>query len=505
MDTDVLIVGAGPTGLFLASELARYDCSVRVIDKGEGTSVHSKALTIHARTLEAFSTRGLADRFVRSGLEAKSARVFVSGTERAELPFYEIDSPYNFVLILPQGETEQFLLEEYQAYGGTVEWGSELLDLSVEEDSVTARIGQNGESRDLRARWVIGCDGAHSRVRRASGIEWEGEDIDVHFALMDADVRSDLLDDESFQAFLLDDGRFLGCIPMPGGTQRIILTLIEARDEDDLNRRFFQELLARHVEEDIEIQETDWISQFTIRQRVADSFRAGRVCLAGDAAHAHSPAGGQGMNIGLQDAHNLAWKLRAVLEDRAGSPVLDTYDAERRPVAERVVRYTGYGTSFGGRQSWGMRLLRPIAMSLVPKISALRAKLLDAVSQLDVDYADSPIVRSPFGRRAGDLSAGQFAGNLPLEDGSRMHDHLKKNGRHVGVLPESAEIPAPLSSNGVPVVRISESTLQDHDFQSDGVLVLRPDGYIGYAGPVEANDLLSKYLTDARWGGAGGH
>jgi 2-polyprenyl-6-methoxyphenol hydroxylase-like FAD-dependent oxidoreductase len=232
MDANVLIAGAGPTGLFLASELARLGVPVTVIEKGEGLSVNSKALTIHARTLEAFSTRGLAAPFVKKGLETERVRIFVGGTQRAELPLYEIDSAYAYILILPQSDTEEMLLERFQSLGGTVQWGTELVDLTVEDDQVMARVADGEGERRLQAQWLVGCDGAHSRVRRAHEIEWTGDDIDLHFALMDAHLQSEVIEDETFQVFVLEDGRVAGFIPLPDGRQRVIMAFIWPRRGD---------------------------------------------------------------------------------------------------------------------------------------------------------------------------------------------------------------------------------------------------------------------------------
>ena len=499
MDANVLIAGAGPTGLFLASELARLGVPVTVIEKGEGLSVNSKALTIHARTLEAFSTRGLAAPFVKKGLETERVRIFVGGTQRAELPLYEIDSAYAYILILPQSDTEEMLLERFQSLGGTVQWGTELVDLTVEDDQVMARVADGEGERRLQAQWLVGCDGAHSRVRRAHEIEWTGDDIDLHFALMDAHLQSEVIEDETFQVFVLKDGRVAGFIPLPDGRQRVIMALSGPVEETDLDRRFFQEQFATHVHEGIDVAEADWISHFTARQRVAGTFRDGRVFLTGDAAHAHSPAGGQGMNVGLQDAHNLAWKLAAVFEDRADARLLDSYDAERRPVAETIVRRTGGATRFGGKQSWWMQALRTTVLSVVPRIRFLRAKVLEVASQQNVDYAERPLVRDAGPGPTGALSMGQFVPDLALANGTMLHDHLEE-GKHVGLLPEGASVPPPLAEAFVSVVFVPESVMRKHGLQRREVLVVRPDGYLGYAGPLRADEALSTYLTNERWG-----
>lgn len=497
MDTDVLVVGAGPTGLFLAAELARFGVSVTIIDRKEGPSVHSKALAIHARTLEVFATRQCTNAFVERGLPIQKARLYAGGSERAQLPLDEIDSAYPFILSLPQSETEQLLLDQLQYNGEDVRWNTELRALSIEDDSVMALLDTPNDTQQLRARWVIGCDGAHSSVRREAEIAWSGEDINTPFALMDAEIDSTVIDDSTAQVFLLQDSRTILFIPLPDGRQRIILTLPQSYEESDLGRSFFQDQLAHHVDDQLTIQEIDWISSFSARQRVAGTFRRGRLCLAGDAAHAHSPVGGQGMNTGLQDAHNLAWKFAAVLQGPASTSLLDTYDAERRPIAETVVQLTGFGTRMVGELPWWTRMLRNAALTVLPKIGPVRRKLLGTVSQVNVTYADSPLTRDALGRNAGALRAGHFAPDLTLRDGSTLYSHLRTESP-IALISPAASVPSLLATSAVPVFEVPEAVLEEHPFPRNAVFLLRPDGYIGYTGATDADDALREYLT--LWG-----
>lgn len=494
MDTEVLVVGAGPTGLFLASDLARFGIAVTIIDRGDGPSIHSKALGIHARTLETFATRQFADRFVERGLPIQKARLYSGGTERAQLPFDEIDSAYPFILSLPQSDTEQLLLEQLHSCGGDVRWQTELNGLSLDDEGVTAHITDPENSYHLRTRWVIGCDGAHSRVRNEAGIGWSGEDINAPFALMDARIDSDVLDAETFQVFLLDDSRLILFIPLPDGRQRAILTLSQPLSEFEVDRAFFQTQLTEHVDKSLTLRDLDWISTFSVRQRVADSFRRGRICLAGDAAHAHSPVGAQGMNTGLQDAHNLAWKLAARLRDTAPETLMDSYDAERRPIAERVVQMTGLGTRFAGQMPGWMRFLRNSILTLLPKISALRSRLLAALSQVRINYQQSPLTHNELGRQEGSLRAGHFAPNLTGTSGADLYSTLTK-GRPVALVASTVSPPSLLADLEMPVLAVPPSTLEVHGTPSRALLIVRPDGYIGYAGFVENVAPLRTYLT----------
>ena len=493
MDTDVLVVGAGPTGLFVAAELTRAGISTTVIDKGNGPSTHSKALAVHARTLDTFATRQFASDVVERGLPVRVLRIFAGGTERAQLSIDDIASPYPYMLSLPQSVTERLLIDQLDAAGGGVEWNTELVDARDEEDGVTAHLDGAGE-RTVRARWLVGCDGAHSRVRQTADFGWAGEDIDAHFALIDAEIRSDVIDRSTAQIFVLDDGRNCGFVPLPGGGQRIILTLTEAPDAE-VDRAFFQDQLTTHVDPDLDVQTDEWASYFSVRQRVVDTYRQGRVCLAGDAAHAHSPVGGQGMNTDLQDAHNLAWKLAAVIDGDADTRLLDTYEAERRPLAEQVVRLTGRGTRLIGRQSWWLRILRITALTLLAHVDFLRTRFLGAISQTGVTHTDSPLVQNPLGQAAGSLRAGYFAPNLSLADDGALHDHLSPTS-HVALIPTGAPVPPPLTETELLVKRISESTLHAHDGPSSAVIVVRPDGYVGYSGSLDDDRTLREYLAE---------
>ncbi len=498
MDTEVLVVGAGPTGLFLAAELARFGVSVTIIDRKDGPSVHSKALAIHARTLEVFATRQFADAFVERGLRIQKARLYAGSRERAHLPLHEIDSAYPFLLSLPQSETEQLLLGQLQSFGEDVRWNTELRAVSSEEDGATAHLETPEGTQQVRARWVIGCDGAHSSVRRDAKLGWRGEDINTPFALVDAQVDSSVIDGSAAQVFLLQDSRTILFIPLPDGRQRVILTLPQAYEESALDRSFFQDQLAHHVDDQLALQEIDWISSFSARQRVADTFRRGRLCLAGDAAHAHSPVGGQGMNTGLQDAHNLAWKLAAVLQTSATASLVDTYDTERRPIAETVVQLTGFGTRIVGQLPWWTRVLRNAALTVVPKIGPVRRRLLGTISQVNVNYADSPLTRDALGRTAGDLRAGHFAPDFDVRDGSTLYSHLD-TGRPVALLSPASSPPNSLAESDLPVLEVTDAVLEEHSFPLNAVFILRPDGYIGYSGALDADDALKEYLT--LWGG----
>lgn len=498
MDPDVLIVGAGPTGLFLASELGRSGLSTTVVDESEGPSVHSKALAVHARTLEVFASRQFGDAFVERGLPIQQARILSGSTERAQLPLDEIESPYSFILSVPQSVTERLLIDELQSVGGRVHWGSEVVDVTSRSDGVTARLDTADGERSVHARWVVGCDGAHSRVRSAAGIGWEGTDIDNHFAFVDAEVEWNVLEAETAHLCLLDGGRVCLFIPLPGGQYRVICPLA-GPPRTDVDEAFLRDWLTVHVDSDLALSSIDWVSHFTVRQRLAETYRSGRVCLAGDAAHAHSPVGGQGMNMGLQDAHNLAWKLAAVLDGSAEEDLLDTYELERRPWAERVVRWTGRGTRFAGRSSWGAHALRSIAFFALSQLGPLRRHLLGVVSQTNIQYARSPLVCDRLGGVTGGLQGGQFAPNLELDDGTRLYSRLSPQ-THVALLPGDGAVPAPLAEAGLPVGRLSEASSPTGRGRREAVFVVRPDGYVGYAGAIDDFRSLETYLTRERWG-----
>ncbi len=329
-ETEILIVGAGPTGLALSAELRRRGFAPLTVDKlAEGANT-SRAVVVHARTLEVLEPLGVVPQLLAEGLQVPIFRVRDHDTPLITIDFSEIPSTYDFTLMCPQNRTEAVLLARLHALGGEVVRPGEVTGLTVTGDGARVHITGEGSTREVAARWVIGCDGMHSHVREAAGIAFPGAEYELSFAL--ADVRMDWpLPREEVTLFYSPEG-FMVVAPLPDNRHRIVAMADDVPREPSVE--YVQELLdARGPKEPpARVRESVWSSHFRVHHRVAASPRKGRVLLCGDAAHVHSPAGGQGMNTGIQDAVALAGVLADVLRG-GGDARLDEWAAERHQVA----------------------------------------------------------------------------------------------------------------------------------------------------------------------------
>jgi 2-polyprenyl-6-methoxyphenol hydroxylase-like FAD-dependent oxidoreductase len=408
-NTDVLIVGAGPTGLVLALWLAKLGARVRIIDKTAEPGTTSRAVAVQARTLELYSQAGLADAVVKHGRRAIAVNLWVAGKKAARAVFGDMGaglSPFPFALIYPQDEHERLLINHLSEAGVQVERRTELLGFENATDRVRARLKRpNGELEACEAAYIAGCDGAHSVVREALGIGFPGGTYAHLFYVADVEASGMAMDGELHVG--LDATDFLAVFPLKGeGRARLIGTVREEAEEQHDNLSW-NDVSQRVIEwMHIAVARVNWFSTYRVHHRVADHFRSGRAFLLGDAAHIHSPVGGQGMNTGIGDAVNLAWKLAAVLDGRASAALLDSYEPERIAFARRLVATTDQ--AFTGVTSPGpiARLVRlHIVPALIPALFALKAVrrfMFRTVSQTVVNYRGSSLSEG----RAGEVHGG---------------------------------------------------------------------------------------------------
>ncbi|MFM0393329.1 FAD-dependent monooxygenase [Paraburkholderia phytofirmans] len=351
-DVDVLVVGAGPVGLLLGTELQRDHVAVKVIDRMAGRGFFCKALGVTPRTLEIFDDLGIADRAIEAGvwLTGVETRVDATMVPARSMRVPEEGLPYGS-LSLAQYETEQLLEAAYAEHGGQVNYGCTLDSFTDNGDAVEAHLtGSQGESLAIRCKWLVGCDGAHSKVRSGLGLSFEGEQYPQTFALADVDVVWPYPRGPMYRFEWTDAARAkasLVAVPIRGATQRYRLSMIvpdervaslastDAPDFETICR-----LMLPLLPEGTQLSSMRWSSVYRVSHRIASAYGRGRVFIAGDAAHIHPPVGGQGMNTGLQDAHNLAWKLAYVAKGLTGPALLDSYPAERHPVGVEVVKST---------------------------------------------------------------------------------------------------------------------------------------------------------------------
>lgn len=398
MALDALVVGAGPVGLVMASELRRHGLSCRIIDRADGPSIWSKAQVIHARTLECFQDMGVVDEILAHGRTVSGSRIATPELQAiARIELGGIDSPYPYFLSLSQRETELLLAKHLeQTHDVRIERNVTLESYTQDADGVVAQLVHiDGSTEEVRVPWLLGCDGAHSVVRKTLGLPFEGSTYDQR--IVQADVRVDFphaVHDDEIAIFLGPQG-MLAFFPLPG-EHRYRMLAFDPGDERPVEIDLFKALLADRGPKGAELSDPAWMVDFRIHCRLAARYRVGRAFLSGDAAHIHSPAGGQGMNMGIQDAYNLAWKLALVQRGKAKETILDSYEAERRPIAESVLRATDASTK---GLATVISLKSPIAMGIrnhlmnfVTSLDVVKGRAGRSLSQIEVGYPKSPIV-----------------------------------------------------------------------------------------------------------------
>jgi 2-polyprenyl-6-methoxyphenol hydroxylase-like FAD-dependent oxidoreductase len=391
-DVAALVVGAGPTGLTMASELRRHGMGCRIIDRLSQPSRVSKALGIQPRTLELFEKMGIVDAVLTRGVQVHTANIYGIGQRVSRLDLRCVPSRYPFLLSLPQWVTEEILGAHIRQQGIEVERGVSLISLRQVRSGVEVVLElADGRLEQVRTRWLIGCDGPHSTVRHHLGLAFAGSTFDQSFAL--ADVRMNLSLPPHEAAFFWRGGDFIGCIPLPDNQYRLIVAYRpHAEPDGDVTLGELERALAACGWADTKVDDVVWSSRFVINQRKVAHYRQGSVFMAGDACHIHSPMGAQGMNTGIQDAFNLAWKLALVDSKKARPAVLDSYEAER----ERFGRHLLLGTNLVSRlallsRSQAVRL-RDHVIPFATGPQPVRTRTATLIAQLGVSYRRSPIV-----------------------------------------------------------------------------------------------------------------
>jgi 2-polyprenyl-6-methoxyphenol hydroxylase-like FAD-dependent oxidoreductase len=483
---DVLIAGAGPTGLVLALWLTTLGVKVRVIDKTAEPGTTSRALAVSARTLELYRQLGMADSLVLGGVKVAAANLWVEGKRVARLSLERMGeglTPYPFALIYPQDAHERVLVERLGELGVNVERRTTLLHFEQDSSGVTAVLERaDGSRQTCRAAYLAGCDGGHSRVREVLGIGFPGGTYSDIFFVADAQGSGPATNSEIH----VDLGRsdFLAVFPRQGtGRVRLVGTVIEqaAEDRGELTFDDVRDRVVRHLS--FTINQVNWFSTYRVHHRVAAKFRDGRAFLLGDAAHVHSPVGGQGMNTGIGDAVNLAWKLAAVLNAGAAESLLETYEPERIGFARRLVATTDRAFAMvtdQGPIAWRVRTrLIPLIAPPLFRLAATRRFWFRTVSQTGVQYRESSLSEGKAGRiHGGDRLPWTRTG---LHD--ENFDLLRTIWWQVHVYGEpKSRLSAACDDLGLPLhVLAWRPEMRRPGFIRGAFYLIRPDGYIALA------------------------
>ncbi len=388
----VLIVGAGPTGLTLASELLRHGVQCRIVDKLEAPGDKSKALAIHARTLEILENMNVVDKMLAAGNQAGGFSIYNGQHRVMQISTAELDSPYPCILMIPQPSTERVLTEHLESLGGKVERGVELLNFTQDQNGLTVKLKHlDVQEEVVVSQWLVGCDGAHSVVRKTLQLPFEGSAYEERFALGDFHVESSLPDDE-ISTFFHEDGALV-FFPMGNKRFRIMANMEESKivgDEPTLD--FLQSVADSRGNGNIKFSDPHWFAWFRIHRRSTPEYRVGRAFVAGDAAHIHSPVGGQGMNTGMQDVVNLAWKLALVVKGHADESLLDTYQGERHPVGQELLKGTDIATKVAVMRNPLAKQIRNHMIAFLSQQEVIVQRLRKVGTMMAVNYRTSPIV-----------------------------------------------------------------------------------------------------------------
>jgi 2-polyprenyl-6-methoxyphenol hydroxylase-like FAD-dependent oxidoreductase len=525
---DVLVVGAGPTGLTMASELMRYGVSCRIIDKLPSPSPFSKALGIQVRTLETFEDMGVIEPFLAEGVRLKGVNLYGDGKQLAHIRFDNIDLsdlPYPFGVILPQSHTERILMAHLAKQGGAVERPKELLKFTQNADGIEAVLQcADGTQETVHAAYIVACDGASSTIRQSLGLSFGGDTYKEAFWAADVTLDNELPTNEVNTIFHPDGLMMMFPLYPERRVYRLAMNVDTGEPTDKRPQaptiEQVQEVVQKRAPFALTITETHWLSAFRIHHRKIDQYRSGRVFLCGDAAHIHSPMGGQGMNTGIQDAYNLAWKIAAVQKGLAGKKLLESYHEEREPIASDLLKATDRMTKGATIRNPLMQKIRNRLVPLVAGTEMVQEKMMRTMGELNINYRDTGFVAQNWHGRGGDVEAGDRAPDAVLVNSKSGTEErlfeVYKDIRHIALLftgtnPSEADVRnlrriahelredygamldiryiamgdssnAILGNDGTPLLLDTTKTAHERYEVSTttALYLIRPDGYIGY-------------------------
>ncbi|GGJ71414.1 FAD-dependent monooxygenase [Virgibacillus salexigens] len=498
MGSDVLIVGAGPTGLALALSMAKQGVSTKIIDKAAGPGTASRAMAVMPRTLEFYDQFGFADEMVTESIKIENINLYVDGKKRARMHVGSLGegiSNYTSPFSFPQDEHEKLLLKKLSSFGVTVEWNTELISFQERQNNVTATLQSYDETVEEVFLYVCGCDGAGSAVRQEIQADFPGGTYEEKFYVMDIKATGKPVGSHNL-SLCLRDNSFVVLLPVrsTGTTRAIGVFPPQMSMQSDAGDN---EQLVSFIEKAYQLQVSDvnWFSSYNVHHRVASHFRKGRAFLVGDAAHIHSPAGGQGMNTGIGDAMNLGWKLAGVIQGKSNLKLLDTFEQERKTFAERLVNTTDQAFTRVVSKRLLDRVLRkqlaPVAIPFINRSNRIRQGLFRVISQTQISYPNSSISKG----EVGDIQAGD---RLP---------YTKENYKSLQMVDWQVHIYGSATSkmqhfcyeNGIKLYTFSfDSIAEGKGLQKEAIYLIRPDGHIGFTNSHQDINKLKAYLD--HWG-----
>ena len=486
MKPQVMIVGAGPVGLTMAGELTRYGVSVRIVDKEAHRTDKSKALVLWSRTLELLDRGAGSEAFIAAGQKVDAANIIAGDKLIAHVSLTGVKCRYPYGLMLPQSETER-LLEDYLTHLGiNVERQVEATGFTSNESSVTTTLHHaDGREESVESEWLLGCDGARSMVRHSLGLSFLGDTLQSDWILADIHLKGYPFPETELAIYWHAEG-VLAVFPISPGRFRVIgdvaVTDLVHPPEPTLDQ--VQALITQRGPSGLIASDPIWLSAFRVNERKVGDYRAGRVFLAGDAAHIHSPAGGQGMNTGMQDAFNLAWKLALVCHKTCPEGLLDSYSAERSAVGEKVLKAAGRLTAIAMLRNHTAQAVRNFVGHLMFGLAPVRAGFVNSMTELSIGYEHSPLngpsVRGISGPSAGERMA-PIVDQVPIGSGKspRFALFCEPSEGALHVLDKFGELLEPAT----------RPPLDPH-----GVWLVRPDGYVACVAKIDGMETVTTYI-----------
>jgi 2-polyprenyl-6-methoxyphenol hydroxylase-like FAD-dependent oxidoreductase len=510
--TPILIVGAGPTGLLAACELAQAGADFMIIDGKDGPTRESRALAVQARSLEAYERLGVAGRAVAEGYKMRAMNFHANGKHRRRVPLGDIGeglSPFPYMLILEQSKNEEILVARLEELGHQVRWGVQLQDLKTTKRNACAEVTTPEGAASIEADWLVAADGAGSTVRKSMSLNFPGGTYETLFYVADLQIEGDIPHTEG-SIFFAREG-FALIFPMDGQRRFRLVGIAPTRLAGEKAKPdAFNEEIKKILVRDVKLGEPNWFSVYPVHHRSIEQFRVGRVLLAGDAAHVHSPAGGQGMNTGLIDAQNLGWKLALVSNGRADARLLDSYHAERYPFAQRLLHTTDQAfaaaTSSKPVGAWFRTNVVPSLMGLVLRTTFGRRFLFGTISQTGVNYRGVGVSQdnghASKACRAGDRFPWISVTDVGSGDALKSHDLLNHDGFTLLDFGAPKGEDADAFARGVSAAtgvefRSHRLDCGDEDMRkavSGRLFLVRPDSHIAFSDDVFNAKRLKTYL-----------